>query len=210
VQWIEWLAALSWVRWLEIVAAILSAISVYLSAKENIWSWPTGIVSVAMYAVVFPKVGFYADALLQVYFFVISIYGWYEWLYGGEHRTVLHISRATPRFWLLATPLAVVCWLGLGFLMARIPGASLPFVDSALATVSVIAQFMMTRKKLENWLLWIAVDVVYVPMYLYKSLYATALLYAVFLVLATMGYVGWRRRYKRGSAITPHPAPTPA
>ena len=198
------------VQWLEWVAAILSAISVYLSARENIWSWPTAIVSVAMYAFIFVETGLYSDAGLQVFYFLISVYGWYEWLHGGENRTRLHVSRATAKAWTVSAAFGVLFWLGLGFLTSRLRGVSLPFLDSALATLSIVAQIMMTRKILENWILWIIADIVYVPMYVFKGLYPTALLYAVFLILAVIGLVEWRKSLARDRAGAPHPAPTPA
>lgn len=185
---------------MEWIAAILSAVSVYLSARENIWSWPTAIVSVAMYAFVFLKAGLYSDAGLQVYFLLVSIYGWYEWLHGGENRSRLHVSKATAKAWLLSAVVGVVFWVILGVLTSKLRGVSLPFLDSGLTTLSVIAQLMMTRKILENWILWIVADVVYVPMYVYKGLYPTAGLYAVFLALAIMGLVQWRRSLARDHA----------
>jgi nicotinamide mononucleotide transporter len=193
----------------EWIAAILSAVSVYLSARENIWSWPTAIVSVAMYAFVFVKAGLYSDAGLQLFFLLISIYGWYQWLHGGQNRTRLRVSRATPKAWLVSITFGVACWLALGFLTSQLRGVSLPFLDSALATVSVIAQVMMTRKILENWVLWILADIVYVPMYIYKGLYPTAGLYAVFLMLAIMGFVQWRRSFLRDHPVLASP-PVPA
>lgn len=192
---------MAWVEW---IAAILSAVSVYLSAREKIWSWPTAIVSVAMYAFVFVEKGLYSDAGLQVFFLVISVYGWYEWLHGGENRSRLHVSKASPRWWAISALFGVVFWIALGSLTSRLQGVSLPFLDSGLATLSVIAQIMMTRKILENWILWIIADIVYVPMYVFKGLYPTAGLYAVFLVLAIMGLVAWRRSYARD-----HPAAAP-
>jgi nicotinamide mononucleotide transporter len=186
-----------WIEWVEWIAAILSAVSVYLSTRENIWSWPTAIVSVAMYAFVFLRAGLYSDAGLQVFFFAISVYGWYEWLHGGENRTRLHVSRATPKVWAVAAVVGIAFWIVLGYLTSTLQGVSLPFLDSALTTLSIIAQIMMTRKILENWILWIIADIVYVPMYVFKGLYPTAGLYAVFLVLAIMGLVQWRRSYER-------------
>ena len=195
---------------LEWVAAILSAISVYLSARERIWSWPTAIVSVAMYGFIFARSGLYSDAGLQLFFGAISIYGWYEWLHGGPRHGRLHVSRATRRVWLAALGFGVVFWLALGALTSRLQGVSLPYLDAGLTTVSIIAQIMMTRKILENWVLWILVDIVYVPMYAYKNLYPTAGLYAVFLVLAVMGYVEWRRSLARDRQAAPDAAIGPA
>ena len=181
---------------LEWIAAIAGAISVYLSARENIWSWPTAIVNVGLYIVVFRDAGLYSDMGLQVVYLVLSIYGWYEWLYGGKNRSALHVSRASTREWLIATPVALLFWLGLARYTATLPGVALPYLDSGLTTLSLVAQWMMTRKILENWVLWIVADVVYVPMYLYKGLPVTAALYAIFLALAVLGLRSWWRSYR--------------
>ena len=191
---------------MEWIAAVLSAVSVYLSARENIWSWPTAIVSVAMYGVVFLRVGLYSDAGLQMFYLAISVYGWYEWLHGGENRSRLHVSKATSRVWVVSAAFGLVFWIALGVLTSQVRGVSLPFLDSALTTLSVIAQIMMTRKILENWILWIIADIVYVPMYVFKRLHPTAGLYAVFLLLAIIGLVEWRRSYARDH-VTAVPVP---
>lgn len=191
---------------LEWIAAIAGAVSVYLSARENIWSWPTGIVNVGLYIIVFERTGLYSDMALQVVFLILSIYGWYEWLYGGKNRTVLTVSRATGRDWLVSMPIAIIFWLILARITETLPGVALPYLDSALATLSLVAQWMMTRKLLENWILWIVVDIVYVPMYVYKHLPVTAALYVGFLALAVMGLRAWWRSYKEQPAAQPVPA----
>jgi nicotinamide mononucleotide transporter len=180
---------------LEWVAAIAGAVSVYLSARENIWSWPTAIVNVALYIIVFKRSGLYSDMGLQVVYLILSIYGWYQWLYGGANRSQLAVSRATRREWLVTIPIAILFWLGLGRFTSDLNGVALPYLDSGLTTISLVAQWMMTRKILENWMLWIIADVVYVPMYVYKKLPVTAALYLVFLVLAVMGLRGWWRSW---------------
>ena len=189
---------------LEWIAAIAGAISVYLSARENIWSWPTAIVNVGLYIIVFRRTGLYSDMGLQVVYLALSIYGWYEWLYGGKNRSTLRVSRASAREWLIATPVAVLFWLVLARYTATLPGVALPYLDSGLTTVSLVAQWMMTRKILENWVLWIVADVVYVPMYVYKRLPVTAALYAIFLALAVLGLRSWWRSYHS------HPLDEPA
>ena len=180
---------------LQWTAAIVGAISVYLSARENIWSWPTAIINVSLSAFIFYESGLYSDMGLQVVYLVLSVYGWYQWLHGGAHHTRLHVSRATPRVWLACAVVGLSAWLIIGRLTSLLPGVSLPYLDSGLTSLSLIAQWMMTRKILENWILWIVADLVYVPMYLYKDLVPTAGLYAVFLVLAVIGFVQWRRSY---------------
>ncbi len=178
---------------LELFAALLGAVSVWLSVRQNIWSWPTAIVNVVLYSIVFYEAKLYADMGLQVIYAILSIYGWYEWLYGGAGRTELHVTRTGAR---LAALLALIAAAGsaiLGVFLHRATDAALPFMDSFLSSTSLVAQWMMTKKLLENWLVWIAVDVLYVGMFLFKGLYVTAGLYAVFLALAVRGYVDWRR-----------------
>jgi nicotinamide mononucleotide transporter len=182
---------------LEIAAVAFGLVSVYLSTREHIWSWPTAIVNVALYAVLFWREKLYADMGLQVIFFILSVYGWYEWLYGGENRTELHVSRLTWRTALALLAIAVAGSLSLGFVLQRSTDASLPWLDSTLAVFSLVAQWMMTRKILENWLLWIALDVVYVGMFFFlKDLYLTGFQYSVFLALAIAGHLRWLRSYR--------------
>ncbi|HEY8175605.1 MAG TPA: nicotinamide riboside transporter PnuC [Gemmatimonadaceae bacterium] len=205
----SWLAT-HWLVVLEWTAAVITAVSVYLAARENIWNWPTAIVSVAMYIVVYLRAGLYSDAGLQVFFLVMSVYGWYQWLYGGEAHSELAVSRASRRVWFWCAIIGVAFWCLDGIVMSRLKGVAFPYIDAATTTVSLIAQWMMTRKLLENWILWIVVNMVYVPVLLIKGLYPTAALYSVLLLLAIKGLVEWRATYMRGHAIAPHPAPTPA
>ena len=179
-------------RW-EVLAVVFGIVSVYLSTREHIWSWPTALVNVGLYFVVFYEAKLYADMGLQVVYFGLSLYGWYEWLYGGANRTELHVSRTTRPLGVRLLIIGIVCAAVLGTLLARFTDAALPYVDSATTSTSLVAQWMMTRKILENWAVWMAVDVVYVGMFIYKHLYLTAGLYTVFFVLAVMGYVQWKR-----------------
>jgi nicotinamide mononucleotide transporter len=177
---------------LEGVAAAFGVVSVFLSTRQNIWSWPTAIVNVALYTVVFFQGRLYGQMGLQPIYLALSVYGWYQWLHGGEQRTELHVSRASLRLAGGVLILNIVGWLALAAVL-RQTDAALPRLDALLTTTSLVAQWMMTRKILENWILWIAVDVVYVPMFISQRLYATAMLYSAFLVLAVMGFVEWRR-----------------
>lgn len=177
---------------LEVIAAAFGVISVYLSTRQNIWSWPTAIVNVALYTVVFYQGRLYGQMGLQPIYLALSVYGWYQWLHGGEQHTELRVSRARPRLLGALAALNLVLWVALAAVL-RQTDAALPWLDALLTTTSLVAQWMMTRKILENWLIWIAVDVVYVPTFVSQGLYATAVLYAAFLVLAVMGYVEWRR-----------------
>jgi nicotinamide mononucleotide transporter len=188
---------------LELFAALIGAISVWLSVRQNIWSWPTAIINVVLYAIVFYEAKLYADMGLQVIYAILSIYGWYEWLYGGAGRTQLRVSRTGPRLGALLALVAAAGSALLGVFLHRATDASLPFMDSFLSSTSLVAQWMMTKKLLENWLVWIGVDVLYVGMFIFKGLFLTAGLYAVFLALAVKGYVDWRRSLAAQSAPVP-------
>lgn len=181
---------------IEWVAALAGAISVYLSARENIWSWPTAIVNVGLYILIFQRSGLYSDMGLQVVYLVLSIYGWYEWLHGGANRSKLEVSKASRRAWTISAAAGVAGWLVIWSITRHLQGVSIPSIDAGLTATSLIAQWMMTKKILENWVLWIIADIVYVPMYIYKHLYVTSGLYLVFLALAIMGYVEWKRSYR--------------
>jgi nicotinamide mononucleotide transporter len=178
---------------LELVAVLFGVVSVFLSVRQNIWSWPTAIVNVTLYFALFFRSGLYSDMGLQAVYFCLSVYGWYEWLYGGKGRTALKVSRTPSRVWTILAVIAVVVWGSLGKVTSRLPGVSLPYVDAATTTTSLIAQWMMTRKLLENWTLWIVVDVAYIGMFVFKGLYLTAVNYAIYLALAWMGHVAWKR-----------------
>ena len=177
---------------LEAFAAVFGVVSVFLSTRQIIWSWPTAIVNVGLYTIVFYQGRLYGQMGLQLVYLTLSVYGWYQWLHGGEHHTALRVSRASPRLLAVLAALTVTGWLLLAAWL-RQSDAALPVLDALLTTTSLAAQWMMTRKILQNWLVWIAVDIVYVPMFISQKLYATAMLYFAFLILAVMGYLEWRR-----------------
>jgi len=178
---------------LELVAVVVTLAAVWLTARQIIWCWPVSLVSVTLYAAVFYEARLYADMGLQGIYFVLSIYGWWAWLHGGEARSELKVALASWRLRTVLFAIGAAASLGLGWLLARWTDASLPFMDSALTCFSLVAQWMMTRKLLDSWIAWIAIDVFYVGMFVYKDLYPTAGLYAAFLLLAAMGYVEWKR-----------------
>ena len=181
---------------LEPIAVVFGIVSVYLSVKEKIWSWPTAIVNVLLYFLIFREQRLYADMGLQLFYAGISAYGWYHWLFGGAQHTRLKVSR-TPRMERLLLPvLGVTFALTLGTLLSRYTDAALPYVDSTLTAGSLCAQWMMSRKYLENWSLWVVLDVGYVALFMSRGLHLTAFLYTVFLVLAARGHVEWSRSWR--------------
>lgn len=186
---------------LELVAVVLTLLAVYLTARQVLWCWPLAMVSVTLYAVVFYQAKLYADMGLQALYFGLAIYGWWAWRHGGEDHGELHVTLASTKMRLVLAGVGAVAGILLGQTLSRFTDASLPFMDSALTSFSIVGQWMQTRKLLEAWLVWLGVDVFYVGMFLYKGLYLTAGLYAVFLILAVMGYLSWR--HSIGEALQP-------
>jgi nicotinamide mononucleotide transporter len=191
---------------LEMVAVVITLVAVYLTTRQIVWCWPLGMVSVTLYAVVFFEARLYADMGLQGLYFALAAYGWWAWLYGGEDHGELDVSLTSLKTKLVLLVLATGSGLVLGRALSQLTDAALPYMDSTLTTFSIAAQWMQARKLLENWLVWIGVDVFYVGMFLYKELYLTAALYAVFLLLAGMGLVQWRRSWRHTRATEDLPA----
>jgi nicotinamide mononucleotide transporter len=178
---------------LELVAVVLTLLAVYLTARQIIWCWPLAMVSVCLYALVFYRAKLYADMGLQALYFGLAIYGWWAWLHGGEDHGALKVTLASNRTRLAAAMIGACSGFLLGQILSRYTDASLPFIDSGLTTFSIVGQWMQTRKLLDAWLVWLGVDVFYVGMFIFKGLYLTAGLYAVFLILAVLGFLSWRR-----------------
>jgi len=178
---------------LELVAVALTLVAVYLTTRQVVWCWPLGMVSVTLYAVVFYGARLYADMGLQGLYFALAAYGWWAWRHGGENHGALHVTWTPARMRVVLLVAAAVGGVVMGQALGRFTDASLPFMDSLLTSFSIAAQWMQTRKLLESWLVWLVVDVLYVGMFLYKELFLTAGLYAVFIGLAVMGFVEWRR-----------------
>ncbi len=177
----------------ETAGVAFGVLYVWLAVRESVWCWPAGLVNAALFLVVFFHARLYGASALQGVYLVLSLYGWWQWLRGGAEQGRLAVSR-TPRVWAWALAAAGgLGTLGLGLYLRLRTDAALPFPDAATTAFSLAAQWMTTRKWIENWLLWIAVDLVYLAMYLSQRLYATTGLYLVFLVMAVLGYREWRR-----------------
>lgn len=171
----------------------MTLVSIYLATREDIWYYPTGVVALAMYTWTFYQAKLYAESLLQVICLALMLYGWYEWMHGGEHRTVLPVTR-TPRWaWIAGITAgligsAITIWIQLNY-----TDNPSPYVDSSLFAWSLVAQWMTARKWLENWIMWILINTVSVPLYISRGLWVTAVLYIGLWILAIVGHRQWRR-----------------
>ena len=182
---------------LELIGVVATLLNVWLLARNKVLGWPVGLVAVAAYAVVFFDAKLYADTLLQGFFLVTGILGWLEWRYGGAKRTERPITRLSPRGWALTLLAIVATSAMLGGAFHLFTDAARPFLDSALTGASVVGQLLLVRRVLDNWVVWIAADVLYVPLYLSRDLPLTALLYAGLIVLAWKGWRDWKAELAR-------------
>lgn len=188
----------SWLQrqtWEEIVAVTTGLLCVYLAAKNNIWNWPFAILSVSIYIFIFYEARLFADMGLQFYLLAMNIYGWYYWSkkhVGDVKQPVIHLKKNEALLTALGVALITVF---LGSVLKYTP-ASYPYLDSFCAACSLAAQLLLARKVLENWLIWIFVDVVYVGIYIFKDLHLTAIMYAIYVVLALIGYLDWKKELK--------------
>jgi nicotinamide mononucleotide transporter len=185
---------------LEWVAVLTGFACVWLAARESLWNFPIAIVSCVLYIVIYYQKALYADSGLQVMFIALSAYGWYEWLYGGRGQTPLAITHASATEWGAGAAFIVVFTAGFGYYLAHHTDSSFPYLDSFTTGTSLVAQFLLMRKRLENWWLWLLVDVIYVPVLWVKELYPTSLLYALYLGLAAYGYWQWRQQWLKEQA----------
>lgn len=178
---------------IELVAAIISALAVWMTARRHPWCWPVGLVSVVMYGWVFIDAKLYSDALLQGAFAVMIVYGWMHWQRHLDTTSHVQVAPLAVAPAALHVAFGIVGALALGFAMHRWTDAALPWLDAALTAFSLVAQWWQARRHVAAWALWIAVDVIYVGEYVYKDLHITAVLYVGFLVLAAIGWRDWRR-----------------
>ena len=192
---------------LEWCAVLTGFACVWLATRESLWNFPVAIVSCGLYMIVYHQTRLYSDRNLQLFFVLFSIYGWYQWRFGGRGRTELPVTRTRPGEWAVLAVFAAVFTVGSGYYFQHYTDAALPYWDSFTTGGSLVAQYLLMRKRLENWLVWILVDAIYVPILWYKQLYPTTGLYALYLGLAVYGYLEWRRALR---LVVASPEPLPA
>lgn len=187
---------------LEIFANLFNLASVFLANRNSFHTWWIGIIGGVLYGVMFYEVKLYADVNLQAFFILTNLYGWWAWLYGGAERRELPITRVDWRHLIWYAVLAVVVTAGHGLFLHRLTDASFPFIDSIILVFSVVAQFLLMRRKLESWCFWILVDLVAVPLYAAKELYLTSAIYFLFLLNAVWGLLNWLKIFRAEQAQT--------
>jgi nicotinamide mononucleotide transporter len=181
---------------MEVIGVITGLFCVYLAAINNIWNWPFAIISVTLYIFIFFEARLYADMGLQIYFFVVNVYGWYYWSQKRATEKKAPVMRITKKEMILSAGTIIIFTFILGSVLKYTP-ASYPYIDSFCTACSLVAQIFLARKVLENWLIWIFVDIIYVGVYVFKDLHLTAAMYAIYVAIALMGYIDWKKEYKK-------------
>jgi nicotinamide mononucleotide transporter len=188
---------------LELLSFVLSVATVLLNIRQNHWAWLFAILSSATYGVVFYGARLYGDMGLQLVFITVSFWGWYQWLHGDETHDRLPVTRSSRR----GLVMSVVGWAAgfalLAWFLGRFTDTDVPNTDAFLTAGSLVGQVLLSRKKLENWHVWIIVDVLYVALYIHKGLMLTALLYGMFVAMAAIGLLAWKKSMGEGSDASP-------
>jgi len=192
----------SWLKlnFAELFGTLFGLLYIYFSIRQNVWLWPIGLISSALYIPVFFEKTLYADMSLQVYYLIVSIYGWYFWINGrkkdDEVPGKIKITTLKKSNWAITIISTLLLTLVLFYPLKKYTNASNPFTDSFCFAGSIVATWMLARKILDQWLIWIVVDAISVGLFIYKQLYITVILYIVYTVLAIIGYLQWKKDFK--------------
>jgi nicotinamide mononucleotide transporter len=181
--------------WLELVAVVLALAMVGCNIREIHWGWPLAAASSILYFALFWRNKLYGDASLQVFFAVVAVWGWFQWLRGKRpDGSALHVAKLAPRGVAAVLLACALLWPATGWFLDRYTDTDVPWWDAFPTAVSLVGQVLLGRKYIENWLVWIAVNVVAVGLFAYKGLWLTVGLYTVFIVLSVVGWRAWAKR----------------
>lgn len=184
-------------NWLEIVGTIIGFVYLWQEVKASIWLWLTGIVMPAIYTVVFYKSGLYADFGIQVYYIIAALYGFLFWKFGKKQDKPLPIVHTTARQGVILSLITILVFIPIYLILTKFTDSTVPFFDSATTAMGIVALWMLAKKHVEQWLVWIAVDGVSSGLYFYKGIYFTAVLYLVYTIVAVYGYKKWNLMEKQ-------------
>jgi len=196
-MWQEIIHSIQELNWLDIGALITGVVYVIAATREKAWCWPVGIANVMLFFIIDYQALLYGEMGLQVVYFFLSLYGWYNWLHGGRGDKPLDVTKAS---WLHNAFLIVLVFLatiGLGRLLGTYTNTDVPYWDAWTNAMNIAAVWLQTRKKLDNWIFWIVVDVVYVWLFAYKGFYFSSVLFGFYVILAAYGFISWRRSMLR-------------
>lgn len=195
---IKWLSG----NYIELLGAILGLAYIFFSIRQSIFTWPVGLLTSVLYVWVFFQSKLYADMGLQVYYVAISIYGWYEWLFGNTaQHSPLKVSRITPKMGAALLSVSLFIFFLIWFVLDQYTDSPVPVADSLATSLSIVATWMLARKILEHWLVWIFVDIFSIGLFWYKDLMPTVILFAVYAVMAFVGYFEWKKEVSESKSM---------
>ena len=180
--------------WLEYVAVLFGILSVWYARKENTLVYPTGIVNVLIFVYLCYDAGIYANMGINIFYFFMSVYGWYSWTRRDAHEQVLAISRCNLSYGAVMVALLLILFVLLRFVLMRFTDSTVPGVDAFTTSIYVVGMWLMARKKVVNWIAWIIGDVIAIPLYAIQGLIFSSLQFLIFLIIAILGYIEWRRK----------------
>jgi len=187
---LEWLAN----NKIELLGAILGILYILFSIRQSILTWPTGLITSALYVLVFFQSKFYADMGLQVYYVLISIYGWYYWVKGKKSNNVsVPVKTVNKKLGLTLSLITILLYFGILAILLNFTDSDVPYMDSLTTALSITATWMLARKYIEHWLIWIFVDLFSTGLYIYKELWPTVVLFLVYSAMAVLGYIEWKK-----------------
>lgn len=178
---------------LEVIAFISGVVNIYLITRSSLWNWFFGIITVLLYSLIFFNTKLYADMGLQGVFLAFQFYGLYQWQYGSSTRKPLSIKVMNQSTYFPVFISGIILFAGISFILKQYTDSTTIYADACVTVLSLIAQWMMSKKYLHHWMLWIGIDILSIGLYLSKSLYLTALLYSIFMLLCVKGYYDWKR-----------------
>lgn len=184
----------------EIIGAVLGLLFLYLEIKENKWLWPVGLLSSVMYIFVFFRAKLYADMSLQVYYVAISIYGWVLWSRGVQKINELRITRLRFSLAIRLFAITAIIYALIAYVLVKYTDGEVPYWDAFTTALGIVATWMLAKKILEQWLVWVIVNAVSLGLYIYKGLYPTAILFFFYATLAIVGYFQWKKQMKMDKA----------
>ena len=182
-------------NYIEVLGTVTGLIYLYLEIKQNIWLWPLGIATSAFYIFVFFKAKFYADMGLQVYYLLISIYGWWHWLYGGESKKKddLPITNTTTKVWVQLSIASLALFGIMAVVLKNLTDSPVPIGDAFVTALSITATWMLARKLIEQWWIWVVVNLMSLGLFIWKELYPTSVLFFFYFTMAVVGYYEWKK-----------------
>jgi nicotinamide mononucleotide transporter len=187
-------------NWIEVCGMLTGFIYLWFSVRQSIFTWPLGILSSLLYIIVFFNARFYAGMGLQFYYFFISIYGWWSWMHpnsGDTNGKELRISRTDKKLWIAIIMICILLFALIAVILRDFTDSPIPYWDSFTTSLSIVATWMLARKKFEHWLLWMLIDSVSIILYIFRGLYPTTILFVGYSIMAVVGFIEWQKELKK-------------